>query len=58
MVRGGSGKRRMVGVGMPWADQVVEVVERCLVLSGVRSVRGLKKLSSELARLRLVGEVG
>jgi len=58
VVRGGSGKRRMVGVGMPWADQVEEVVERCLGLSGVRSARGLKKLSSELARLRLGGEVG
>lgn len=59
VVSGGVGKERMVGVGMPWADQVEEVLDRCFRhLLGVWSVLGLKRLSSEEARLRLVGEAG
>lgn len=55
VVSGGSGNERIVGVGMA---QIEEVLDRCLHWSGVRSALGLKKLSSELARLCFGGELG
>lgn len=47
-----------MGVEMPWADQMEEVLDRCLVRSRVRSGLVVKMLSSESALVRLVGECG